>query len=336
MGQPRSERVCWTCRARRKRCDGERPSCGTCSRLGISCAGFGSSAPDWMDGGTQQKAYSRELKGSIKERRRRSSSNKEFNPPIRIPVGPSPHPAISSPTLQESPPLAAFDFSESCFGVSGLDADLSQSLIDCLSQSLALPSGLSVTPADAVEGCARAESSSMDTSNITPSVVSDALFENWPASPVLPIPESDARAEPESPFPCVRATDWSIVAHYLHSVWYRMFPFICCEFEEPAKARLFILLARSSATYHAIMAVAKYSHSRIRKRETYSGGHGSSMKADDWECHYDAAVRKYHDGLAGLDSQTEFHLEEAVVCVANFLLLQVSKHEKLQAKLEPY
>ena len=38
-GQPRQKRVaCVICRKRKLKCDGERPSCGTCSRLNHNCA----------------------------------------------------------------------------------------------------------------------------------------------------------------------------------------------------------------------------------------------------------------------------------------------------------
>jgi hypothetical protein len=32
---------CWTCKARRKKCDEERPHCQTCRKLGIACEGYG-------------------------------------------------------------------------------------------------------------------------------------------------------------------------------------------------------------------------------------------------------------------------------------------------------
>jgi hypothetical protein len=38
-GIPRPKRIaCVVCRKRKLRCDGKKPSCGTCSRLGHSCA----------------------------------------------------------------------------------------------------------------------------------------------------------------------------------------------------------------------------------------------------------------------------------------------------------
>lgn len=38
-GQPRVKRIaCIVCRKRKLKCNGEKPSCGTCSRLGHTCA----------------------------------------------------------------------------------------------------------------------------------------------------------------------------------------------------------------------------------------------------------------------------------------------------------
>jgi hypothetical protein len=40
----RNERTragCWTCRARRKKCDETRPQCTTCCKLGLECEGYG-------------------------------------------------------------------------------------------------------------------------------------------------------------------------------------------------------------------------------------------------------------------------------------------------------
>ena len=61
---------CWSCRARRKRCDGKTPRCNTCDRLGIDCAGFETIRPSWMDGGAEQRAYCGWLKKVVKSARR--------------------------------------------------------------------------------------------------------------------------------------------------------------------------------------------------------------------------------------------------------------------------
>jgi hypothetical protein len=37
----RTRAGCWTCRARRKKCDETRPQCNQCSKLGLQCEGYG-------------------------------------------------------------------------------------------------------------------------------------------------------------------------------------------------------------------------------------------------------------------------------------------------------
>lgn len=67
---------CWTCRARRKKCDGLKPSCDSCERLGIRRGGFGATKPSWMDNGAEQQRYCQDIKNQIKMQKRvRSKSN---------------------------------------------------------------------------------------------------------------------------------------------------------------------------------------------------------------------------------------------------------------------
>ncbi|KAH8904081.1 hypothetical protein BR93DRAFT_162103 [Coniochaeta sp. PMI_546] len=58
-------RPCWTCRLRRKGCDGARPACGGCTALGITCHGD-LSKPAWMDGGARQHEMARIITAQIK------------------------------------------------------------------------------------------------------------------------------------------------------------------------------------------------------------------------------------------------------------------------------
>ncbi|OTA97721.1 hypothetical protein M434DRAFT_18893 [Hypoxylon sp. CO27-5] len=57
---------CWTCRLRRKKCDENRPTCGACSALHITCH-FGQNKPEWMDGGERQEEMTRQLKREVRE-----------------------------------------------------------------------------------------------------------------------------------------------------------------------------------------------------------------------------------------------------------------------------
>ncbi|TAQ89105.1 hypothetical protein B7494_g2608 [Chlorociboria aeruginascens] len=67
----RSSNGCWTCRLRRKKCDGfvrdeQHPVCDACAALHITCY-YDAEKPDWMDGGTRQKEMAERLKGEVKE-----------------------------------------------------------------------------------------------------------------------------------------------------------------------------------------------------------------------------------------------------------------------------
>lgn len=57
-------RGCWTCRLRRKRCDGEDP-CRDCRSLGIDCC-FQINKPDWMVRGAKQRQRAEEIKSQIR------------------------------------------------------------------------------------------------------------------------------------------------------------------------------------------------------------------------------------------------------------------------------
>ncbi|KUJ23457.1 uncharacterized protein LY89DRAFT_183063 [Mollisia scopiformis] len=65
----RSHTGCWTCRARRKRCDESRQTCATCNSLGLPCHGYGP-RPAWMDGGPIQRARAVEFREIVKRRPR--------------------------------------------------------------------------------------------------------------------------------------------------------------------------------------------------------------------------------------------------------------------------
>ncbi|OAA65241.1 transcription factor Cys6 [Niveomyces insectorum RCEF 264] len=70
---PRKTTGCWTCRARKKKCDDGRPSCAACALRALVCYGYGAK-PGWMDGGDQERtvlaSMNRRAKESYSERRR--------------------------------------------------------------------------------------------------------------------------------------------------------------------------------------------------------------------------------------------------------------------------
>jgi C6 transcription factor Pro1 len=71
---PRKTTGCWTCRARKKKCDDARPACSACTLRSITCYGY-DTKPIWMDGGPAEKdmmdAVQRHIKESYRLRRTR-------------------------------------------------------------------------------------------------------------------------------------------------------------------------------------------------------------------------------------------------------------------------
>ncbi|CAK7212076.1 hypothetical protein SBRCBS47491_001347 [Sporothrix bragantina] len=71
---PRKTTGCWTCRARKKKCDDGRPVCAACTMRTITCYGY-DAKPAWMDGGEQERSMLLIMKARAKEsysQRRRS------------------------------------------------------------------------------------------------------------------------------------------------------------------------------------------------------------------------------------------------------------------------
>ncbi|KAF3761009.1 hypothetical protein M406DRAFT_268379 [Cryphonectria parasitica EP155] len=65
---PRQLRLetCWTCRLRRKKCDGTRPTCRNCADLNIECH-VGAHKPAWMNDEATQREMARRISDRIKE-----------------------------------------------------------------------------------------------------------------------------------------------------------------------------------------------------------------------------------------------------------------------------
>ncbi|KAK3321881.1 fungal-specific transcription factor domain-containing protein [Apodospora peruviana] len=58
---------CWTCRLRRKKCDGYSPVCRVCSALLITCHNS-PKKPDWVDGGERQRQMAEQLKQEVRDK----------------------------------------------------------------------------------------------------------------------------------------------------------------------------------------------------------------------------------------------------------------------------
>jgi len=114
--EARSLHGCWTCRARRKKCDELHPLCSNCTDLNLSCDGYGP-RPAWLDGGVLEKSQAVKIKRIVKQTIKRRS---------RSLSGPVPFPEISTlPTAlpTSSVPSEEDSTSESvvCSTTSGID-----------------------------------------------------------------------------------------------------------------------------------------------------------------------------------------------------------------------
>lgn len=66
MAALRTTTGCWTCRIRRKKCDGVYPLCGPCHFRQLTCHGYGPK-PTWVDNAENQKAEVDRIKQSVSE-----------------------------------------------------------------------------------------------------------------------------------------------------------------------------------------------------------------------------------------------------------------------------
>ena len=69
---------CWTCKVRRKKCDGKSPICDACAALQITCF-HDQARPEWMDGASKQEAMAESLKIKVKENAHRRRGERSAN-----------------------------------------------------------------------------------------------------------------------------------------------------------------------------------------------------------------------------------------------------------------
>lgn len=69
---------CWTCKLRRKKCNGNSPVCDACAALQITCY-HDQAKPEWMDGASRQEAMAEWLKCKVKENAHRRRGERSVN-----------------------------------------------------------------------------------------------------------------------------------------------------------------------------------------------------------------------------------------------------------------
>ncbi|KAI9727716.1 MAG: hypothetical protein M1828_005944 [Chrysothrix sp. TS-e1954] len=85
---------CWTCKVRRKKCDGVATICNACIALRITCY-YDQAKPSWMDGGARQEEMAQFFKNKVKENAHRRRAERSVAA-SSYPVSPSPTEASAS------------------------------------------------------------------------------------------------------------------------------------------------------------------------------------------------------------------------------------------------
>ncbi|KAL4875896.1 fungal-specific transcription factor domain-containing protein [Aspergillus karnatakaensis] len=116
---PKKSTGCWTCRARRKKCDGARPVCSTCRLRSITCYGYDEVKPEWMDGSTSRQTvlqgFKRQCKLAYSQRRSeqaksRSKLSRQLQSHAPVQPRPSDQPVIE--VTSNSPVVDSVPFTE--------------------------------------------------------------------------------------------------------------------------------------------------------------------------------------------------------------------------------
>lgn len=101
----RSLHGCWTCRARRKKCDERQPFCAACASQQLECHGYGVK-PSWMDNGPLQKERALHFKHIVSLNKTKKARQKKQHQQLAL-VSQSP---VASPgSLPTDSPMARME-----------------------------------------------------------------------------------------------------------------------------------------------------------------------------------------------------------------------------------
>jgi hypothetical protein len=112
-GHQRSQFGCWSCRARKKKCDETVPKCSSCELRGITCYGYGP-RPEWMDAGVNQQKIVQEFQALIKENLRKRRKDRP-RATYRIVSGPVSNTVPQTTSLSTTPSSTHSSSSQSSF-----------------------------------------------------------------------------------------------------------------------------------------------------------------------------------------------------------------------------
>ena len=331
-----NKRGCWSCRARRKRCDGRLPRCNTCDRLGINCAGFGTSRPSWMDGGAEQRAYCGWLKDVVKSTRRQQIHTRENS------YSGSSSGRLSQ-TQQSQQRLASTTSPVEVIALDTAPYEIGTPWADPgpFSSPLKVDPCIEYLLAQSLDWETETElfSHCLDEGDLggLGCTVSQGSFDSWiaeaqqhqpsPLSPELDIPESPVPSQGNAD--C--EPDWVLLMRYFDCTMQRLFPFRCPVEHVDARGYLLHLAHRSSVVRTALMSAVLYDFERVpTDAQPQDANSEACLATPRWLAYYHRASEMI---LSELETLFNNHTSpscrhslalEALVSLVHLLLLGVS------------
>lgn len=333
----RSQKGCWTCRVRKRKCDEKAPICVTCKALKLECHGYGEQ-PSWMDRGARQKAQATKIKQMVAEarnQRRRNHISSENTPSLKEPrrnshsYSHSRDSSISSastapitPTTSEKPfwehdsfllPIEGnfqSDGTENCFAPFD-DVTISDFLITgpTFSKSQASLDGNDLFQSD---------SFTLDDALVSPHNVqlpTKSISRPGVTTPLQHISGSGQSGQPTkkdctvvrngSVLAIEKVEDAAYLAYYFEKVFNWQFPF--CESHLPAfnQGQIMFLISKSQPLYHATLALSS-SYKSLQQ----------NLVNDEHTPQYDFAIKELQNELRDPKAYGEVTL---LACIVMFL-----------------
>lgn len=315
----RTCRNCWTCKARRKKCDGQCPSCETCVRLGIDCEGYALIKPAWHDGGTMQREYCRRLSLIIKGRRKQRNEpprqhdfdtlNGLGNPLPAHPAGP----LFNGPfPLFEPLSNCTLDFRTDC-----IDTNSSTSLDSALDWAVNIQ--------DVQEFRIPTEPGSSSPQTVTAvTSFSDCLTSLQTQS------ESDClQGITNSDY--TKSTGW-LFMHYFDDTIFDIFPEHCLGYCATLRGCLFSWSTMSATLHNLILSAAKFQSEQRHSIDGEATTTSDVSNSDSWRALHNRAFTIHREEMRkilGVDQSTSTHCYDpssyliALTCVVHFIWLSV-------------
>ncbi|KAF2667158.1 hypothetical protein BT63DRAFT_331157 [Microthyrium microscopicum] len=294
---PRKSTGCWTCKARKKRCDDVRPTCSSCALRSIKCYGY-DKKPEWMDGGPLEKemmlAIKMRTKESYRQRRtKRPQARSDFSSQDMSTTSPSPltPAALYSPPLPWSPAESSMNASHVTSGshLRGIQSTIPQRMF-----SYDKDGRRSISSTDNYDEKSRRDMG-------TPQSTTTATSESW-----FPYSEQEL----------------NMVMYYLDHIFPRIYPFFKYSAADNGRGWLLNLLLRTRPICAAAICL-----SACDQKQFVVGALSDAPQNDDLEIRHIEIVADLRDHLGRLSEKTGAHrmaaAVEALACIMHLILFEL-------------